>query len=62
MGGNLTDWIGRQERAVDRVEPVPARALAATLGLVADYRDGDLLPPLWIWLYFLPLAPAGEIL
>lgn len=61
MGENLTGWIGRQEQAIDLVTPVPARALAATLGRAAAFAPGDALPPLWIWLYFLPLAPAGEI-
>lgn len=61
MGEDLTGWIGRQDNATDHATPVPARALAATLGRPVAFDTGDALPPLWIWLYFLPLAPAGEI-
>jgi len=63
MGEALTDWIGREAVAEDVVSPVPARALAATLGHGADllFAVGDALPPLWTWLYFLPLAPAAEV-
>lgn len=61
MDENLSEWVGRQESAADRVTQVPARALAATLGLAEDFGQGTELPPLWLWLYFLPLAPAGEI-
>lgn len=56
------DWIGRTETALDRVTPVPARAMEATLGRTPPaYAPGDDLPPLWLWLYFLPLAPMGAI-
>jgi len=56
------DWIGRTEQAHDRITPVPARALAATLDREgAHWRDGDPLPPLWHWLYFLPLHPQREL-
>lgn len=56
------DWIGRTETASDVVTPVPAVALAATLddGLPAP-GDGEPLPPLWHWLYFLPHPPRREV-
>ncbi|MBM3771517.1 MAG: acyl-CoA dehydrogenase [Acidimicrobiia bacterium] len=58
----LGKWIGRSESYTDRVTPTPVAALAATL----DRDDplpalGDPLPPLWHWLYFLPLHPARDI-
>ena len=58
----LRSWIGRTETRVDHVTPTPVAALAATL----DRDDpppapGDPLPPLWHWLYFLPLARQSEI-
>ena len=58
----LRTWIGRPETRIDQVMPTPMAALAATL----DRDDpspapGDPLPPLWHWLYFLPLARASEI-
>ena len=59
---NLQDWVGRKEEIRDRVYPTPAKAFALTL----DYRDfmareGDPLPELWHWLYFLPLVARAEI-
>lgn len=60
--GHLESWIGRTETVADRVTPVPVQALAATLDRddVAP-RDGDVLPDLWHWLYFLPIAPGREL-
>jgi 3-methylfumaryl-CoA hydratase len=59
---NLRDWIGRTEQRSDDVTATPMAALSATL----DRDDpaplpGTDLPPLWHWLYFLPLAPQHEI-
>ena len=53
---DLRRWIGRSESRDDVVTPVPVAALAATL----DRDDpppvaGETLPPLWHWLYFLPI-------
>jgi 3-methylfumaryl-CoA hydratase len=53
---NVNDWIGRQELAQDTVTPAPVAALSATLDLnSARPQEGVMLPPLWHWLYFLPL-------
>jgi 3-methylfumaryl-CoA hydratase len=59
---HLKTWIGRQEILHDTVTPVPVKALSATLDR-DDHspRDGDVLPKLWHWLYFLPIAPAHQI-
>ena len=54
-------WIGRQEDAVDTVQPTPVAALAATLDHPSDTAPGSVLPPLWHWLYFLPAAPHAEL-
>ena len=58
----LRAWIGRTETRTDQVTPTPIAALAATF----DRRDpfpetGDPLPPLWHWLYFLPIHRASEL-
>src|SRR6476659_6392535 len=55
-------WLGRTEERRDTVTATPVAALAATL----DRDDpapsaGTMLPPLWHWLYFLPLARQSEI-
>jgi 3-methylfumaryl-CoA hydratase len=59
---HLREWVGRTETISDRVTSTPIAALSATL----DRNDplpkvGDPLPPLWTWLYFLPLHRQSEI-
>ena len=56
------DWIGRTEQRSDLITAAPLAALSATL----DRDDpppacGDALPPLWHWLYFLPVPRQGEL-
>jgi 3-methylfumaryl-CoA hydratase len=59
---NLRDWIGRTETAMDTITATPYAALSATLDRSADRPEtGTLLPPLWHWLYFLPLHRQSEI-
>ena len=56
---DLTAWIGRTETATDTVTPTPVRALTATLDHpAAPVPAGTPLPPLWHWLYFLPVHRA----
>jgi len=57
-----SDWIGRSETLHDSVTATPIRALNATLDHPAlDVRAGMPIPPLWHWLYFLPLHRQSEI-
>ncbi len=59
---DLRAWIGRGETVHDTIGATPVRALAATLDLpAAPVADGTPLPPLWHWLYFLPLHRHGEL-
>jgi 3-methylfumaryl-CoA hydratase len=46
-------WVGRTETVEDLVSPAPVRLMRATLDH-APGDAGDVLPPLWHWLYFLP--------
>jgi 3-methylfumaryl-CoA hydratase len=56
------DWVGRTETLVDTLSPTPARALEATLGRSPSaFAPGTDCPALWSWLFFLPLAPMGEV-
>ncbi len=59
---DLSAWVGRSETLHDRINPTPVMALTATLdhpsALVAV---GTALPPLWHWLYFLPMHQQSEI-
>ena len=55
-------WVGRQERREDHLHPTPVLALAATLDHDrVEAHEGAPLPPLWHWLYFLPLHQARDI-
>ena len=58
----LRSWIGRTEVLADMATAVPPRALSATLDRDdAPLQPGDVLPPCWHWLYFLPLARQSQI-
>jgi 3-methylfumaryl-CoA hydratase len=51
---HLQEWIGRSETRQDVVTAVPMAALAAMLDRAdPPPQPGDVLPPLWHWLYFL---------
>ena len=59
---HLRGWIGRQEILNDSVAEFPVRALSATLDRDdALPQPGDVLPPLWHWLYFLPTARQSAL-
>jgi 3-methylfumaryl-CoA hydratase len=59
---DLTAWIGRSEIRADTIGATPAMALNATLDHPdAAFAPGTTLPPLWHWLYFLPLHRQSEI-
>ena len=59
----LKDWIGRTQSMEDLAAPFPVRALSATFDEKGDPdpKNGDSLPPLWHWLYFLEVAPQSKI-
>ena len=59
---DLAGWIGRSETAHDAITTAPLLALAATLDHgAAPVQAGDVLPPLWHWLYFLPMHRHSAI-
>ncbi len=59
---DLATWIGRSETVHDTLGPTPVAALSATLDLPpAPVAAGTPLPPLWHWLYFLPLHRQSDI-
>ncbi len=62
MTADLKSWIGRTETVTDTATATPYAALSATLDHAADRPEpGTPLPPLWHWLYFLPLHRQSEI-
>jgi 3-methylfumaryl-CoA hydratase len=59
---DLSAWIGRSETLHDTLTPTPVVALTATLDHpAAPVTSGTALPPLWHWLYFLPMHRQSEI-
>ncbi len=59
---HLQSWVGRSTTLDDLVTPTPLRALSATLDRDDDPpHAGTPLPPLWHWLFFLPMHKAREI-
>jgi 3-methylfumaryl-CoA hydratase len=59
---DLRLWIGRSESTKDRIVATPLQALHATLDHPqVAFSDGQPIPPLWHWLYFLPLHRQSEI-
>ena len=59
---NLKAWIGRSEEAGDLITATPCAALAALLDRPPERpAAGTPLPPLWHWLYFLPLHRQSEL-
>ncbi len=57
---HLRQYLGRSESHSDAMSAMPAAALAATLNLPPPFA-GAPLPPLWHWLYFLPLAKQSDL-
>jgi 3-methylfumaryl-CoA hydratase len=56
------DWIGREERASDIVTRAPAELMAATLNRTElAFEAGQAIPPVWHWLYFLPLIRTEQL-
>jgi len=58
---HLKTWIGKTETLHDVVTLFPVQALASTFNQSMQYKEGDVLPELWHWLYFLPNAPMSEV-
>ena len=63
---NIENWINRSETLTDTVTGTPFAALSATLDCPTTHAaarpsTGTVLPYLWHWLYFLPIAAQSEI-
>jgi 3-methylfumaryl-CoA hydratase len=57
----LSEWIGRTETRLDQATAAPIAAMSATLDRDdPEPKPGTDVPPLWHWLYFLPISPLGE--
>mgnify|MGYP001820659944 CR=1 FL=1 len=58
----LRSWEGREETREDVISLAPVQMLAATLDRdPAAFSDGDLLPPLYHWLFFPSLTRTSDL-
>jgi 3-methylfumaryl-CoA hydratase len=61
-GDALASWVGRSESREDTIDARPIALLSATLDRDDPVpRFGDVVPPLWHWLYFLPVYRQSEV-
>ncbi|KAF0166509.1 MAG: hypothetical protein FD157_457 [Rhodocyclaceae bacterium] len=60
---HLRTWIGKSRSDEDLISARHARLMAATVDYPAAGRicDGEALPPLWHWIYFLDGLPSREL-
>ena len=59
---DLRSHIGRTQAATDVVHAGPANFLRLALGRSEpEYREGDVLPPAWLGLYFLPRVASDAL-
>jgi 3-methylfumaryl-CoA hydratase len=62
LSAGKEEWTGRVESRIDQVTAAPIAALSATLDRRDPFpRPGDPVPPLWHWLWFLPLYRQSEL-
>ncbi len=62
VDSSYDDWIGRTNGVSDDIGRGPAAAMAATLDRAETaFADGDPLPYLWHWLYFLERPRMSEL-
>jgi 3-methylfumaryl-CoA hydratase len=58
---DFATWIGRTRTIQDDITAFPVNALAGTLGRPPlEAAAGTPVPPLWHWLYFLPIMCPDE--
>ena len=58
----LSQWIGRQEIVEETISAEPLRRMRAALDLEAKViSDGEEIPALWHWAYFLAPVRASEL-
>ena len=61
MTAGYEEWIGREERSIDRIAAGVVDAMAATLDLEYSARAGEPLPPGWQWLFFNPKVRSSAL-
>ncbi len=58
----FAEWVGQQEMRQEVIALSPALGVNAMLDIEdRPLANGDSLPPLWHWFYFLPQVPGSRI-
>lgn len=58
----LQAWVGKTETRTDQITSMPVAALSATLNIDdSALHGGDPVPPLWHWMWFLPIYKQSEL-
>ena len=57
----LLEWIDKTTEAEDTIRLQPANFMEATLNRLPKLKEGDNLPPLWHWIYFLEAKPESDL-
>ena len=57
----LLEWINKTTEAEDTIRLQPANFMEATLNRPPKLKEGDNLPPLWHWIYFLEAKPESDL-
>lgn len=59
---NYSNWIGSKESCDDDITVSPVQAVLNVLDdATTVLKNGDRLPPLWHWFFFLPRVPMAQI-
>jgi 3-methylfumaryl-CoA hydratase len=59
---DLQTWVGKTETRTDSITSAPVAALSATLDIDAPApHAGDPVPPLWHWMWFLPIHKQSDL-
>ena len=61
LGDYVADWSPGPITVGDIISAQRAQELAATLDLDDAFADGDAVPPLWQWVYFLDWPKTSEL-
>jgi 3-methylfumaryl-CoA hydratase len=61
MSEDFSDWVGRSQKTMDRLEPARSNALTRALGIGDVRHTGAPLPLLHHWLYFWDVKPPAEL-
>jgi len=57
----ILEWIDKTTEAEDTIRLQPANFMEATLNRTPQLKEGDNLPPLWHWIYFLEAKPESDL-